>query len=202
MYWEKSNDFSYYFMGDNMEILTDRLCLRDIIEDDCDFFAELETNEACIKHESDTVSSKDWIEKKFRETFQDINIVPRARYRLIISKLDTHETIGRIVLWKIDDSIKEWEIGWDVHPKHWGNGYAPEAAKAVLKIAFNILMAHRVQALCNDQNSSSEKVMIKIGMKKEGTLRGVRCLNNRWYGSHIYSLLESDIDCLHHKKIQ
>ena len=185
-----------------MEIITDRLCLREVKENDYDFFAELESNEACIKYESDAVPTKDWIDKKFHETLEDINIVLRVRYRLMITKLATGESVGRIVLWKIDDSIKEWEIGWDVHLKHWGNGYAPEAAKAVLKFAFNELKVHRVQALCNDQNSSSEKVMIKIGMKKEGTLRGVRCLNNRWYGSHIYSLLGSDIDCLHHSSTE
>jgi len=177
-----------------MQIVTDRLCLGDVAEEDYEFFAELEINESCLKYKADTVPTKDFIDKKFSETLEDINRIPRVRYRLMISKLSTNEPVGRILFWKLDDSIKEWEIGWDVHPKHWGNGYASEAAKAVLKFAFNELGVHRVQALCNDQNSSSEKVMIKVGMKKEGTRRGVRLLNNCWYGSHIYSLLESDID--------
>ena len=38
----------------------------------------------------------------------------------MLSKLSTNELIGRIVFWQIDGSIKEWEIGWDVHPKYWG----------------------------------------------------------------------------------
>lgn len=62
----------------------------------------------------------------------------------------------------------------------------------MLEFAFNELKVHRIQALCNDENINSEKVMIKIGMIKEGTCRGVRVLNNRWYGSHIYSLLENE----------
>lgn len=177
-----------------MEIVTDRLCLREVTEIDYDFFAELETNEACLKYESDSVPTKDCIDKKFSETLADMGKIPRDRYRLMITKLSTNEPVGKIVFWKIDDSIKEWEIGWDVHPKHWGNGYAPEAARELLKFAFNELGVHRVQALCNDQNSNSEKVMIKAGMKKEGTCRGVRLLNNCWYGSHIYSLLESDFN--------
>jgi ribosomal-protein-alanine N-acetyltransferase len=178
--------------GDNMQIVTKRLCLRELTESDYDFFAELETNEACLKYESDTVPTKDYIDKKFSGNLETIHKIPRVTYRFMISKVSTDELVGRIVFWKIDDSIKEWEIGWDVHPKHWGNGYAPEATKAVLKFAFNELGVHRVQALCNDQNSNSEKVMIKAGMKKEGTCRGVRFLNNCWYGSHIYSMLEDD----------
>ena len=31
------------------------------------------------------------------------------------------------------------EIGWRLSSKHWGKGYAPEAAKAVLEYAFNTL---------------------------------------------------------------
>ena len=177
-----------------MEILTERLCLRETTERDYDFLVELETNESCLKYESDTVPTIDSLNEKFRETLEDININPRDRYRLIILKLSTSEPIGRIVLWKIDDSIKEWEIGWYILPKYWGMGYAPEAASALLKFAFNDLEVHRIQALCNDQNINSEKVMIKIGMKKEGTCRGVRLLNNQWYGSHIYSLLESEFN--------
>lgn len=172
--------------------ITNRLCLREFKESDFDFFAELESNEFCLKYESDTLPTKEWIDKKFRETLDDKNQIPRTRYRLMISNLSTNEPIGRIVLWKIDDSIKEWEIGWDVHPKYWGNGYAPEAAKELLRFAFDDLKVHRIQALCNEKNSNSEKVMIKLGMKKEGTLRGVRFLNNCWYGSHIYSLLENE----------
>lgn len=177
-----------------MEVLTSRLRLREITESDYNFFVELETNESCLKYESDIVPTKDSVDKKFRETLEIINSVPRVRYRFMITYLDTNEPIGRVVLWKIDDSINEWEIGWDVHPRYWGNGYAPEAAMAVLEFAFNDLRVHRIQALCNDQNISSEKVMIKIGMKKEGTLRGVRLLNNNWYGSHIYSILESEFN--------
>lgn len=177
-----------------MEITTDRLYLREFIESDYDFFVELETNEACIRYETDTVPIMYQLRKKFLENLKDINKVPKDKYRFIISKLVTKEVVGKIVFWKIDDSIKEWEIGWDLHPDYWGNGYAPEAAKALLKFAFNDLKVHRIQALCNEENINSEKVMIKIGMKKEGTSRGVRFLNNHWYGSHIYSLLENEFN--------
>jgi [ribosomal protein S5]-alanine N-acetyltransferase len=49
--------------------------------------------------------------------------------------------------------------------------------------------------LCHEHNHRSERVMIRIGMHKEGTLRGVRYLNSQWYGSHVYSILDTD-----HKK--
>jgi len=175
-----------------MEIVTKRLCLREVTEEDYDFIYELENNEFVQRFEADTMPAKEDIDKKFSKILESVNKTPRTYYSLIITTLPDHKPVGRVVLWEIWSDIKEWEMGWDVHPDYIGNGYAPEAARALLEFAFNNLGAHRVQALCNDKNSNSEKVMIKIGMIKEGTSRGVRFLNNCWYGSHIYSLLDSE----------
>jgi len=175
-----------------MKIVTERLCLRDVTEKDYDFIYELDNNEFIQRYESDTMPTKEEIDKKFSKILESISTTPRTYYSLIITRLSDLAPVGRVVLWEIGSSIKEWEMGWDVHPDYIGNGYAPEAAKALLEFAFNELAVHRIQALCNDKNSNSEKVMIKIGMIKEGTCRGVRFLNNCWYGSHIYSLLDSE----------
>ena len=64
------------------------------------------------------------------------------------------------------------EIGYNVHPEHWGQGYATEAGKAVIDLAFQKFGAHRVQANCWVKNAASIKVLRRIGLKKEGRLRG------------------------------
>ena len=176
-----------------MNIFTDRLCLREFVAEDYDFFFELETSEFIQKFESDTIPTKEEIDEKFSKILKCINKIPRNRYYLVITKLPDYQPVGKLGFWEIDPSIREWEIGWDIHIDHIGKGYAPEAAKALMKFGFNKLNAHRIQALCNDKNTNSEKVMMKIGMKKEETCRAVRLLNNNWYGSHIYSLLDTEI---------
>lgn len=175
-----------------MEILTERLLLREILESDYQFIYELETNGFTQRYESDRIPTKEEIDKGFAGMLESQIKEPRTKYSMLIVRLSDKKTVGRVVIFEIDSSIREWEMGWFIHPHHAGNGYAPEAARALLEYAFNKLNAHRVQALCNDENTSSEKVMIKIGMIKEGTCRGVRLLNNKWYGSHIYSLLDSE----------
>lgn len=62
------------------------------------------------------------------------------------------------------------EIGYSVHPDHWGHGYAPEAVKKIVDWAFR-QGAHRVQATCWTGNQRSAKVLVKSGFKKEGKLR-------------------------------
>lgn len=64
------------------------------------------------------------------------------------------------------------EIGYSLHPRHWGRGYAPEAACAVVETAFESFGAHRVQATCWVENARSIRVLRKIGFRKEGRLRG------------------------------
>ena len=64
------------------------------------------------------------------------------------------------------------ELDWKLGTAFWGNGYAAEAAKAVIRYLFDAVGFHRVQAKCSAKNAASERVMQKIGMAKEGVLHG------------------------------
>ena len=176
-----------------MEIKTERLILRDFTPDDINFYNELETHPKSLEFEHESIPSKETLDKNIEQTFSLINKSLRDKYSLLIVNGETLNPVGRVVLWKIDDSIREWEMGWIIHPDYWNNGYASEAAKAMIYFAFKELNAHRIQALCHEHNHRSERVMISIGMHKEGTLRGVRQFNHQLFGSNIYSILDSDI---------
>ncbi|MCG8639342.1 MAG: GNAT family N-acetyltransferase, partial [Desulfobacterales bacterium] len=89
--------------------------------------------------------------------------------------------------------MREWEIGYALHPDHWGNGYASEAAKLLLKYAFENLNAHKVVGFCNADNKKSASLMERIGMKRDGILREGRILNNKWYDEYVYSILDKEI---------
>ncbi|MEB5452618.1 GNAT family N-acetyltransferase [Virgibacillus pantothenticus] len=55
--------------------------------------------------------------------------------------------------------------------EYWGNGFASEAVKALLKLAFTEKQYHKLFARCFQTNPASEKVLQKIGMEKEGVLK-------------------------------
>jgi RimJ/RimL family protein N-acetyltransferase len=57
------------------------------------------------------------------------------------------------------------EIGWRLAKEHWGNGYAPEAAKAVLKMAFEKFNLEKVVSFTAATNKNSQRVMQKIGLQ-------------------------------------
>ena len=64
------------------------------------------------------------------------------------------------------------ELGYSIHPHFWGNGYASEAARCIVDLAFAKFGAHRVQATCWVKNIRSVGVLKNAGLHKEGILRG------------------------------
>ncbi len=56
------------------------------------------------------------------------------------------------------------EIGWRLSSSHWGQGYAPEAAKAALNYGFYEVGLEEIVAITVPDNMKSRRVMEKIGM--------------------------------------
>lgn len=56
------------------------------------------------------------------------------------------------------------EIGWQLSQDYWGQGYAPEAARAVLDFAWRVPKLPEVVAITSWHNQPSRRVMEKIGM--------------------------------------
>lgn len=63
------------------------------------------------------------------------------------------------------------EIGFALGRAFWGLGYMPEALAHVCEAAFEDPRIHRVQAVCDEDNGRSARVMEKVGMQCEGRLR-------------------------------
>jgi len=61
----------------------------------------------------------------------------------------------------------EVTLMWAVLPELWGNGYAPEAARALIDALFKEARLQRVLATTEHENFASQRVMEKIGMRVE-----------------------------------
>ena len=59
------------------------------------------------------------------------------------------------------------EVNYYVAPQHRGQGLATEALNAVLKFGFDDIKLTRIQARCFAENVSSERVMLKAGLRFE-----------------------------------
>lgn len=59
------------------------------------------------------------------------------------------------------------EIGWRLDPQYWGHGYATEAARAVLALAFGSLGLEEIVAFTAAGNLRSQAVMQRLGMHRD-----------------------------------
>lgn len=84
------------------------------------------------------------------------------------------------------------EIGYFLLPTYWGKGYATEIGQLLIEIGFSHVGLHRICASCNIENKNSERIMKKIGMKKEGQIRQVRLKNGTWHDELRYSILKEE----------
>jgi [ribosomal protein S5]-alanine N-acetyltransferase len=84
------------------------------------------------------------------------------------------------------------ELGYWIGLPYWGNGYASEAAQAALWYAFENLGLHRVTATYFKGNTASEKILLKIGMQREGCMREHVRKWGEFIDAEVYGVLRAD----------
>lgn len=84
------------------------------------------------------------------------------------------------------------EMGYWIAQPYWNQGYTTEAARALVDYGFRTLNLHRVYARHFHTNPASGKVMQKIGMIYEGTMRQHVLRFEVWHDLLLYGLLRSE----------
>jgi [ribosomal protein S5]-alanine N-acetyltransferase len=103
---------------------------------------------------------------------------------------ESHKVIGEIVLYDFRLK-KQADIGYRINKDFWGQGFAPEAGQAMLKVAFEVMNLKRLQIRCFTNNNGSVRVAQKLGFVQEGLIRqGV--IINVITDYYIYGLLKDD----------
>jgi len=91
-----------------------------------------------------------------------------TEFTWLICQKSNGEPIGAISLRK--EQFRAG-IGYVLSRKHWGRGLTLEAGRRVLDIAFSDARIVCVRAYCDEENLRSARVLEKLGMTLEGTLR-------------------------------
>lgn len=60
------------------------------------------------------------------------------------------------------------EVGWRLDAKHWGKGYATEAAGAAVRVGFEKLALSEIVSFASVTNVRSRAVMERLGMRDTG----------------------------------
>ena len=111
---------------------------------------------------------------------------------LALEERSSGRFVGEVILRWLSEESRQGEIGWSLHPDAQGNGYATEAARALLRLGFDELRLHRIIAECDPRNDASIRVMERIGMRREADHVDAAWLKGEWVGSTVYAILEDE----------
>ncbi len=101
--------------------------------------------------------------------------------------------LGSISLMDISRGIfQNAYLGYIIYNQHWGQGYAKEAGKAILEIAFKDLNLHRVEAAIDPKNKASLAVAKSIGLKKEYLCKRRLYIEGAWKDFMLYAGTSED----------
>ena len=103
--------------------------------------------------------------------------------------------IGVIDLFAFDAATDHCEVGYCIGFDWWNNGYGSEALAAVLAFGFQEMQIHKISAAHNIDNPASGRIMQKVGMIQEGTVRAmIRNAAGEYKDCAIYGLLRETYD--------
>jgi RimJ/RimL family protein N-acetyltransferase len=183
VFWEMSNIHSDSMSGVNLELETDRLFLRPLVENDWDMALETFTDPEVMKFVAD-VSSEETLAKEMK------NYIRRGAGGRIgvwcVIQRETGEKLGTLALLPlpIEEDDTDWslleddrypdadiEVGYILKRSAWGNGYATEACCRLVQFAFEETELDEVVAVTDPRNAVSQKVLRKCGLRDEGLRR-------------------------------
>lgn len=81
-----------------------------------------------------------------------------------VEERETGALVGEVGLQLLEHRGPEVEIGWSFAPSSWGRGYASEAARAWLDVAFGELGLDEVLATIIPENTASRRLAERLGM--------------------------------------
>jgi len=84
------------------------------------------------------------------------------------------------------------EIGYALIPSERGKGYCTEALQIMVDYLFLLKEIVRIQAHTDVKNAASQRVLEKVGFKKEGTIRKYVFVSGEWRDALLYSILREE----------
>lgn len=116
-------------------------------------------------------------------------------YPLAVILKDEMQLIGTMTI-RIDKTHNKGELAYWVGKEFWGKGFATEASKMMIEFGFNDLNLNRIWAPVMSKNKASGKVMEKVGLRYEGTLKQDVLRWNKYEDIDVYGLLKDDYEKL------
>ena len=173
-------------------IRTDRLLLRPFEPGDADGLWRL-------RNDPDVARYQNWATPFPRERAEEMvaDLVAMGGpandewWMAIVCDPDTGETFGDLAL-HVSWQGRSAEVGYNLWPRHWGNGYAVEGLEALIAHLFGELGVTRVFGMLHPDNPASAMVLERSGLLFEGHTRSSFWMGDECSDDWIYGMTRPD----------
>ena len=109
-----------------------------------------------------------------------------------IELIETGRLIGTIGYMWWNRENRSAEVGYSLSRAHWNQGLMTEALREVIRFGFDEMHLNRIEAQHEVVNPASGRVMEKVGMRREGILRGRLYNKGKFVDVALYAILRGD----------
>ncbi|KQZ07668.1 GCN5 family acetyltransferase [Agromyces sp. Root1464] len=170
---------------------TERLRLRPFTDDDADALFALQSDADVLRY----WDSPPWTDRASVARFMDgcrRMADEGSGARVAIERTADRAFVGWCTFNSWNSDFRSASLGYCLNRAAWGHGYATEAARALLRWAFDTIDLNRVQSETDTRNLASARVLEKLGFVREGTLREDCIVDGDVSDSWVYGLLRRD----------
>jgi ribosomal-protein-alanine N-acetyltransferase len=175
-----------------MELITERLILREFEPSDWPDVLAYQSDPLYLRYYEWTDRTPEAVQAFVQMFLAQQQEQPRLKFQLAVVLKSSQQLIGNCGIRLKSVGAHEGDIGYELSPKHWGHGYATEAARAIVAFGFTQLKLHRIWASCIAENVGSIHVLQKLGMQPEGRLREHEYFKGRWWDTLLFGILERE----------
>jgi RimJ/RimL family protein N-acetyltransferase len=174
-------------------VTTERLQLRSFTEDDFDAFYDIQRRADVTRyllwHPRSEAEARTALNERSAQT--DLR-AEGDNLAIAVIHRETGRFIGDFNLEWLSAELGRAEIGFAMHPDVSGQGFATEAGRAVLRMAFEVYDFHRVIGMCNGNNHSSQRLMQRLGMRQEAFFVQSEMLKGERADLAVYAMLATE----------
>lgn len=174
-----------------MILTTERLRLREVEDLDWQVVFAYQSDPRYQRYEPSKYDLQMDVQHLVQEFIHWQHEQPRRKFQLAITLRASRVLIGTCGIRKAAASAREAELGYELHPDYWGQGYATEAARAMLAFGFDTLHLQRVWAQCIAENEASARVLERIGMRQERRMVKHTWMQDKWWDMLRYGISHS-----------
>jgi RimJ/RimL family protein N-acetyltransferase len=172
-------------------IVTERLTLRLMTADDLDDVVAYQGREDVCRYLLHEPRSREELVPRIAEWGAATRIAQDDDYLQLAIQLE-QRVIGHMYLNLASAENLQGEIGWTLHPDFFGRGYATEASRAILALAFDTIGLHRMRAELDPRNDASVALCLRLGMRHEATFRQDMWFKGEWADTGVYAILAEE----------